>query len=516
MSKANVGSVVSQTSGLKNVGAIQEGQFAAYFGSYFADLMPARGDGFDGGNPGGGADAAASADKTGYRYSAAVTLIGRGFLVSSDATTWRLHNAADGSVAYSVTAKELSAGKEQGFVVIVDEAGKTYWKAGIESSSELVSLYNVMGDYAKAYVVPDNDNTHPYMYPDLPWKIMINGDKPSWYAQTHEDAIMAALNEWKAYVYDFDLDELLNFFAKLPAEPVAPTAADIENLRQWAEITGNAASSNNNAGNNFNWVGKSIAGDAASYLNDAFSDAHGQCPGPTVCRAIEVYLGIELEPAVEDSIGSSVGENALTAGFFANTTQGLSLGAYPYQACYELWRRGFVAGTDGVTWWLVSGKGGTVVYEATVKELLGSALVAAPTASIVLVNGETVAFDAYNIDGDNYFKLRDLAFVLNDTGKRFEVGYDEATNAISLMSGGAYIPVGGEMASNASGNKTPAATASKITLNGKDVSFAAFNIEGSNYFKLRDIAAAFDFGVTWDGANNTVAVDTAAGYTPDL
>ena len=33
---------------------------------------------------------------------------------------------------------------------------------------------------------------------------------------------------------------------------------------------------------------------------------------------------------------------------------------------------------------------------------------ATPTASTVLVNGEKKAFDAYNIEGSNYFKLRDL------------------------------------------------------------------------------------------------------------
>jgi hypothetical protein len=51
-------------------------------------------------------------------------------------------------------------------------------------------------------------------------------------------------------------------------------------------------------------------------------------------------------------------------------------------------------------------------------------------------------------------------------------------------------------------------------LDGKEVSFTAYTIEGNNYFKLRDIAAAFDFGVDWDGAANTIAVDTDKGYIP--
>jgi len=45
----------------------------------------------------------------------------------------------------------------------------------------------------------------------------------------------------------------------------------------------------------------------------------------------------------------------------------------------------------------------------------------APTASDVLVNGEIIAFDAYNISDSTYFKLRDIAYVLNGTEKQFEV-----------------------------------------------------------------------------------------------
>ncbi len=42
---------------------------------------------------------------------------------------------------------------------------------------------------------------------------------------------------------------------------------------------------------------------------------------------------------------------------------------------------------------------------------------AIPTKSRVLVNGKEVAFGAYNIDGYNYFKLRDLAMALSGTVK---------------------------------------------------------------------------------------------------
>jgi hypothetical protein len=80
MNTANVGSVVSQAAGLKNVGAMQEGMFAGYFGS----LIPA--------------------DTGQDDYSSAALLVKDGFVVSSDGVTYRLHNISDGTVAYEMEA----------------------------------------------------------------------------------------------------------------------------------------------------------------------------------------------------------------------------------------------------------------------------------------------------------------------------------------------------------------------------------------------------------------------------
>ena len=144
---------------------------------------------------------------------------------------------------------------------------------------------------------------------------------------------------------------------------------------------------------------------------------------------------------------------------------------------------------------------------------LAAGATAQPTQSKVLINGKNTAFDAYNINGNNYFKLRDLAYALSGTPKQFDVGWDAAKNAISLASGKPYTITGGEMASKGSGNKTASPTSSKIYLDGKEVSFTAYNIDGNNYFKLRDIGQAINFGVGWDAASNTVTIDMKTGYS---
>lgn len=139
---------------------------------------------------------------------------------------------------------------------------------------------------------------------------------------------------------------------------------------------------------------------------------------------------------------------------------------------------------------------------------------AKPTASKVVVDGKQIAFEAYNIDGSNYFKLRDLAMVVNGSSRQFQVGWDSKNNAINLKTNEAYTPDGKELVvSSKLTTKQAKATQSKIYLNGEEIKLTAYNIGGNNYFKLRDIAAAIDFAVTWDAKLSTVGIDTKAGYT---
>jgi hypothetical protein len=140
---------------------------------------------------------------------------------------------------------------------------------------------------------------------------------------------------------------------------------------------------------------------------------------------------------------------------------------------------------------------------------------ALPTSSTVFVDSKDFAFVAYNIAGSNFFKLRDLAFALSGTEKQFEVGWDGGANAITIMSGETYTPVGGEMEGKGAGNKIPAATSATVYLDGVPVSFTAYNIGGNNYFKLRDAGQALDFGVDWDESRNAIFIKCSEPYTSD-
>lgn len=139
---------------------------------------------------------------------------------------------------------------------------------------------------------------------------------------------------------------------------------------------------------------------------------------------------------------------------------------------------------------------------------------AIPTYSSVMVNGKKVAVDGYNINDSNYFKLRDIAMAISGTAKQFEVTWDGAANAINLTSNKAYTSTGsGLAASESMTSKEAVITTSKIYLNGQEIQITAYNIDGSNYFKLRDVAKALNFNVAWDGKTNTISIDTSKAYT---
>ncbi|MDF3002288.1 MAG: copper amine oxidase-like protein [Bacillota bacterium] len=135
------------------------------------------------------------------------------------------------------------------------------------------------------------------------------------------------------------------------------------------------------------------------------------------------------------------------------------------------------------------------------------------TASKVLVNSAATSFEAYNINGNNYFKLRDIAKVVSGTTKQFDVEYNADVKAINLLSSKAYTAVGGEMAAGDGTAKSATLNTSKIYKDGTEIALTAYNIGGNNYFKLRDLASAFNIGVTWDGTTNTVGIDTSLEYT---
>ena len=139
-----------------------------------------------------------------------------------------------------------------------------------------------------------------------------------------------------------------------------------------------------------------------------------------------------------------------------------------------------------------------------------------PTAQAITLDGENVTVEAYNIDGYNYLKLRDVAQLLTGTEAAFSVAYDEAKKEASVLSGRAYESVGGELATGEDLSATCVATTQSFTVNGAAMELDAYNIGGYNYLKLRDLGALLGFGVDYDEASNTAILSSALEFELDL
>lgn len=138
---------------------------------------------------------------------------------------------------------------------------------------------------------------------------------------------------------------------------------------------------------------------------------------------------------------------------------------------------------------------------------------ATPGSAMFKVNRIRLLFEAYNIDGYNYVKLRDIAFATKGTQKQFDVHWDEARRTISINRGGSYTRIGGELDSLGDGTVKPCQSATiTLLIDGRTANLSAYTINGNNYFKLRDLASIFDFGVAWDDVSNTVNISTDSSY----
>ena len=129
------------------------------------------------------------------------------------------------------------------------------------------------------------------------------------------------------------------------------------------------------------------------------------------------------------------------------------------------------------------------------------------------VDGSAVDCDRYNIDGRNYFKLRDLAYVLNGTGSQFDVSWDEASRVVSITTAHSYTaPDGTELVIGEDKSATAQISPQTIRIDGAVRSdLTAYNIGGSNYFQLRELGAALGFGVDYDEASRTMLVTSRTG-----
>ena len=137
-------------------------------------------------------------------------------------------------------------------------------------------------------------------------------------------------------------------------------------------------------------------------------------------------------------------------------------------------------------------------------------VIAVPTrdkGQAVYVNDARVYPTGYNIADNNYFKLRDIGTLVG-----FGVEWNGETQTVEISTARTTPSTEGISDTAASGAVAKISD-QKITVDGVQVNMIAYQIDGNNYVKLRDIGKQVDFGVGYDNATASVRIDTDAPYT---
>lgn len=146
---------------------------------------------------------------------------------------------------------------------------------------------------------------------------------------------------------------------------------------------------------------------------------------------------------------------------------------------------------------------------------VAAAPTAYPATMPVLLDGRPVSPVGYNIGGNNYYKLRDIAMLLNGTSAQFGITWDKKSRSMDLTPGSPYDAVGGELGAQPTENAVAQTSHETIRINGYPAMLTAYNVGGNNYFKLVDLGGALGFSVSYDASSRTVVIATPEKPDPE-
>jgi hypothetical protein len=141
---------------------------------------------------------------------------------------------------------------------------------------------------------------------------------------------------------------------------------------------------------------------------------------------------------------------------------------------------------------------------------------AAPSKTKVMVNGVPKTFEAYTINGSDYYKLKDLGLALWGTGNQLGVGYDALHKAWLLDVTPSEEPPDGTLVKGDGVAKKAILITPKVYFKNHEVHLTAYTINGNDYYKLEDIMALVDCGVIRNKTTGVINLDSSKLYEPEF
>lgn len=135
------------------------------------------------------------------------------------------------------------------------------------------------------------------------------------------------------------------------------------------------------------------------------------------------------------------------------------------------------------------------------------AFVIKPTNAILSIDGDNINASGFNINGSNYYRIRDIARLLGKTASKFDVVWNEKEEKIEINRGADYSPSKNEIYYKVAYYEVEK-TDVLILEDGSNLMVEGYNIDGSTYLKIRDIGELAGFETAWDAKNKTILIIT--------
>jgi hypothetical protein len=132
---------------------------------------------------------------------------------------------------------------------------------------------------------------------------------------------------------------------------------------------------------------------------------------------------------------------------------------------------------------------------------------AMPIFISVEVDTKEHVLQAFNINGNNFFRLRDMAYILIGTPAAFDIEWCAEYGFVNIIYGD-YAPIGSELAIKYYDDYAQAHySQTTIKYNGLfDIDFTRFNINNYHYFMMRDMADLLGFEAIWNIATGGIII----------
>ena len=131
-----------------------------------------------------------------------------------------------------------------------------------------------------------------------------------------------------------------------------------------------------------------------------------------------------------------------------------------------------------------------------------------PVIRTISIGGRREQLSGLNINNNTYYKLRDIAYLLNGTNKQFDIVYDTEKLDIIMELGKSYL--GDRSIEDMSSIKKMKLEEKQVSLYLKDEKhqMLGYSVDGNTYMRLRDLVELLEMEVEWSDETKEIVLVT--------